>query len=143
MRLPLQLVLQRGVVFLWTEYKQLDDPALAGQSKPKFGVVLSNSALDDPIVYVLTPSKEPAGTYAQDILRIPAKAYDFFPVDTFIDAGKAGDLEIGRDEFSVQYERNAVLYKGKLTSEDTDVLVKMILASPRVARRFKRMLAGV
>lgn len=35
MRLPLDLVLRRGVIFRWTRYSRLDDPAFAGLTKPK------------------------------------------------------------------------------------------------------------
>ena len=40
MRLPLEVVFKRGAIFLWKAYAKLDDPALAGQTKPKFIVVL-------------------------------------------------------------------------------------------------------
>lgn len=41
MLLPLDVVLRRGVVFLWLDYEEFDDLALAGKSKPKFIVILT------------------------------------------------------------------------------------------------------
>lgn len=49
MLLPLDVVLRRGVIFLWIKYARLDDPALVGQTKPKFIVILSGSPQDDPL----------------------------------------------------------------------------------------------
>jgi hypothetical protein len=42
---PLHSVLRRGAIFIWHQYEQLDDPNYAGQTKPKFVVILSNSPL--------------------------------------------------------------------------------------------------
>jgi hypothetical protein len=58
MLLPLDVVLRRGVIFLWTKYARLDDPNLVGKTKAKFIVILSNSPRDDPIIYILTTSEK-------------------------------------------------------------------------------------
>lgn len=143
MRLPLEVVLRRGVIFLWPQYGKLDDPALAGQTKAKFIVVLSGSPKDDPLVYILTTSEKPkhaAHPFPVDFQHLPAGSYDFLPVDTLIDVGDAGELEVGREEFIALYECDAVVYKGALSDAHLDELVGKILACPRVARRFKQML---
>jgi len=145
MRLPLDVVLRRGVIFLWTRYDKLDDPALAGQTKPKFIVILSGSPRDDPLVYILTTSeksKHAEHPFPADLQHLPAASYDFLPVDTLIDVGDAGQLEIGRDEFVALYESDAVVYKGVLDASHLAELMAKILASARVARRFKRILTG-
>lgn len=145
MLLPLEAVLRRGVVFLWTAYGQLDDPALQGQTKPKYVVMLSGSALDDPLVYILTTSEKARHAehpFPKDLVLIPAGTYAFFPVNTLIDAGEAGQLEVGRDEFVALYSNGAVVYQGALSDADTAALVAKIMACVRVSRRFKQMLSG-
>lgn len=145
MQLPLETVLRRGVVFLWPDYARLDDPALKGQTKPKFIVILSGSPLDDPLVYILTTSeksKHERHPFPQDLFLIPADRYGFFPANTVIDAGESGQLDVGRAEFATLYEGGAVVYKGVLTDDDVAALVKVILASARVSRRFKQILTG-
>ena len=59
MLLPLTAVLKRGIVFLHPHFSHLSDPGLAGETKPKYLVILSSSPLDDPILYVLTTSQKP------------------------------------------------------------------------------------
>lgn len=118
MRFPLEIVLRRGAIFLWTKYAKLDDPALAAQTKPKFIVILSGSSQDDPIIYILTTSekaKHARHPFPVDLLHLPAGAYECFDVDTLIDTGEAGELDIGRDAFVALYESDALLYKGALT----------------------------
>lgn len=143
MPLPLQSVFRRGAVFLWTSYAALDDPTLQGQTKPKYIVMLSASALDDPLFYMLTTSHKPKHVdhpFPNDLFHISAGTYGFLPVDTLIDAGEAGALEVGRDEFTALYDSGEVLYKGGLSSADVTALVAKIVASARVRRRFKQML---
>jgi hypothetical protein len=145
MRLPLDHVLRRGVVFLWTKYDKLDDPTLSSQVKPKFVVFISASVLDDPLFYLLTTSaksKHAHSPFANDLFRIAAGSYAFFPQETLIDVGVAGELEIGRAEFEGLYEADEVVYKGVLTDVDVAALVEMILASRRVSTRFKRVING-
>lgn len=87
MRLPVETVLRRGVVFLWTNYARLDDPALKGQTKSKFIVILSGSPLDDPLLYILTTSEKLKHEHhpcPQDLFRVAADRYEFFPADTLI-----------------------------------------------------------
>ena len=144
MRLPLDLVLRRGVVFLWPKYDKLDDPALVGQSKSKYIVILSGSPKDDPLIYILTTSeraKHAGHPFPGDLQHIAAGAYTFFPSDTLIDAGTAGEREVGRDEFVALYQADSVVYQGVLTDAHRDELVGKILASRRVSKRFKQMLA--
>lgn len=143
MRLPLDVVLRRGVIFLWTTYDKLDDPALAGQTKPKFVVILSGSPKDDPLIYILTTSqkaKHAGHPFPVDLQHLPAGSYDFLPADTLIDVGDAGQLEVGREDFIALYESDAVVYKGALSEAHLAELVEKILACPRVARRFKQIL---
>lgn len=145
MRLPLHLVLRRGVIFLWTRYSRLDDPAFAGLTKPKFIVVLSGSPQDDPLIYVLTTSAKAKHTqhpFPEDLHHLPAGTYDCFTTDTLIDAGDAGQLEVGRDEFVKLYETNEVIYQGCLSDADIKALIDRIVASKRVARRVKHILRG-
>ena len=130
-------------MFLWPQYDKLDDAALAGQTKAKFIVILSGSPNDDPLLYILTTSEKPkhaAHPFPVDLQHLPAGSYDFLPVETLIDAGDAGELEVGRDEFIALYESDAVIYKGALTDAHLNELVDKILACPRVARRFKQLL---
>lgn len=145
MQLPLAAVLRRGVVFLWPEFSALSDPALAGKTKAKFIVILSISASDDPIVFILTTSEKPKHAsvpHPGDFLRIPAGTYEFFPADTLIDVSAAGEFDIGRDEFAALYEKGALIYQGRLSDGDVSTLVAMILTCPRVPRRFKQTLTS-
>lgn len=145
MRLPLEVALRRGVIFLWTAYARLDDPALAGQTKPKYIVILSGSPLDDPIIYILTTSeKERQSThpFPDDLQHIQAGAYECFDRHTVIDAGDAGQLDVGRDEFVELYESGSLIYKGVLSDPDLTELVSKIVASKRVSRRVKQLLTG-
>ena len=141
----LEEVLRRGSIFLWTKYSRLDDPALAGRTKPKFIVILSSSSHDDPVIYILTTSEKPkhAGhPFPADLHRVPAGAYPCFVLDTLIDAGDAGQLEIGRDELSALYANRTLIYKGSLSQSDVTVLTAKIVASRRVSRRVKQILTG-
>jgi hypothetical protein len=145
MRLPLEVVFKRGAVFLWKAYAKLDDPTLAGQTKPKFIVVLSSSYKDEPVLYILTTSEKPKHTshpVPGDLLRIPAGSHSFFAVPTLIDAGTAGELDIRNDEFAALYETDGLLYRGCLHDDTLAELMAKISASPRVARRVKRILTG-
>jgi len=145
MRLPFESVLRRGVVFLWREYSLLDDPALSGQAKAKFVVILSASPLDDPLIYVLTTSAKPRHEHhprPQDLFRIPVGSYAFFPVDTLVDVGTAGDLEYERDAFKGLFERGDVTYVGALTDNDMSALMAAIVDCAKVRGRVKRMLTG-
>jgi hypothetical protein len=145
MRLPLDLVLRRGVIFLWTRYSRLDDPALEGLTKPKYIVILSGSPHDDPMIYILTTSeksKHARHPFPQDLQHLAAETYDCFAVDTLIDAGDAGQLQIGRDEFVRLYETDEVIYKGCLSEADINALMDRIVASRRVATRVKQVLGN-
>lgn len=145
MRLPFESVLRRGVVFLWKEYSLLDDAALSGQTKAKFIVILSASPLDDPLIYVLTTSAKEKHAHhprQQDLFRIQGGAYAFFPVDTLIDVGTAGDLEFECAAFRRLYELGDVTYVGALSDNDTAALMAGIVNCARVRRRVKQMLAG-
>ena len=145
MRLPLEVVFRRGAVFLWKQYARLDDPALAGQTKPKFIVILSSSAEDDPVVYILTTSEKSKHEHhpvPEDLLHIAANSYEFFDLDTLIDTGEAGQLEVGRDEFVALYAGDSLIYKGTLTDADVTTLMNKITSSRRVARRVKQILSG-
>jgi len=87
----LEEILRRGAIFLWSKYARLDNPALAGQTKPKFIVVLSNSAHDDPIIFILTTSEKPKHVnhpFPGDLQHLPAGSYGCFNLDTLIDAGE-------------------------------------------------------
>ena len=146
MRLPLELVLRRGVIFLWTRYARLDDPALGGETKPKFIVILSGSPYDDPLIYILTTSekaKHAEHPFPGDLQHLQAGTYECFTVDTLIDAGDAGQLEIGRDEFVKLYESDEVIYKDCLSEGHIKELVDRIVSSRRVAKRLKQILIGV
>jgi hypothetical protein len=139
------MVLRRGVIFLWGRYAKLDDPALAGQTKPKFIVILSASPHDDPLIYLLTTSEKAKHTehpFPEDLQHLPAGAYDCFTVDTLIDAGDAGQTNIGREEFVALYESEGLIYKGCLSEAHIKELVDKILASRRVSGLMKRVLAG-
>jgi hypothetical protein len=145
MRLPLEVVFRRGVIFLWSKYARLDDPALAGQTKPKYIVILSGSPQDDPVVYILTTSqkdKHAVHPVPGDLFHIPPGVYECFTVDTLIDAGTAGELEIGRDEFVALYESDALIYKGVLSDTDLAQLMARVRRSPRVSRKVKQLLTG-
>ncbi len=145
MRLPLGTVLRRGVVFLWPQYAELNDPALAGRTKPKYIVILSGSPLDDPIVYILTTSekaKHSGHPHPGDLLHLPAGTYDFFALDTVIDAGTAGEREIDRDALVALYESDAVVYQGTLGEAHCAELLVKVAASRRVSRRCKQVLSS-
>jgi hypothetical protein len=80
------------------------NPALQGRTKPKYVVMLSGSALDDPLVYILTTSektKHADHPFPNDLVVIQGSPTTFFPVNILIDEGEAGQLEIGREEFVV------------------------------------------
>jgi hypothetical protein len=145
MRLPLEVVFRRGVIFLWSKYARLDDPALAGQTKPKYIVIRSGSPQDDPIVYILTTSqKEKHAVHPApgDLFHISPGSYDCFSVDTLIDAGTAGELEVGRNEFVALYESDALVYEGTLSDADLAALLAKIKMSRRVSRRTKLLITG-
>ena len=145
MLLPLDVVLRRGVIFLWIKYARLDDPALVGQTKPKFIVILSGAPQDDPILYILTTSekdKHAAHPFRDDLQHLDAGTYECFDVATLIDAGDAGQLDVGRDEFIALYNSGALLYKGVLNDANIEELMKKIAASRRVPRRIKQILSG-
>jgi hypothetical protein len=142
----LEAILRRGAIFLWSKYARLDDPALAGQTKPKFIIVLSNSAQDDPILYILTTSEKPKHAthpFPGDLHHLAAGSYGCFNLDTLIDAGDAGQLDVGLDEFVALYESGALIYRGTLSQGDVEQLVAKVLASRRVARRVKSIISGV
>lgn len=143
MAAPFESVLTRGAIFLWHRYERLDDPALAGQSKAKFIVVLSSSPQDDPIIYLLTTFAKPKHAnprFHDDLMRIPANAYGFFPQETIIDVAEAGQLDMERDRFMDLYDRDAVTYKGKLSADHERELMEKIRRCPRVVRRVKSYL---
>jgi hypothetical protein len=145
MRLPLEVVFRRGVIFLWSKYARLDDPALAGQTKPKYIVILSGSPQDDPILYILTTSqkeKHIGHPAPGDLFHISPGSYDCFPVETLIDAGEAGQLDVGRDQFIALYESGELIYKGVLSEADLGEVLARIKTSRRVARNVKRLLTG-
>ena len=145
MRLPLEVVFRRGGIFLWTKYARLDDPALAGRTKPKYIIILSGSPHDDPIIYILTTShveKRAIHPAPNDLICLPGGSYDCFPVDTLIDAGEAGELEVGRDEFVALYNNDALIYRGALSERDLGDLLARVKASRRVSRRVKQLLTG-
>lgn len=142
MVLPFDTVVRRGAVLLWRAYEKLDDPRFAGQTKPKFLVVLTESPLDDPIIYILTTSKSPTARHPwpADLLTIPSGAYAFFPLETSMDAGTAGQTDVGTAELRALYDGGSVLYQGSLTTEDVGGLMEKIRLSPRVSRRVKAVL---
>jgi hypothetical protein len=145
MLLPLEVVLRRGVIFLWSKYARLDDPSLKGQTKAKFIVVLSSSPHDDPIIYILTTSqkdKHARHPFPEDLKLIKAGSYECFDLDTLIDAGDAGQLDIGREELIALYQSGALAYKGTLTEQDSQELMSKIAASRRVSRRLKQILSA-
>jgi len=47
-----------------------------------------------------------------------------------------------REQFVALYESGEAIYKGTLADGHMAELVEKILASPRVSRRFKRILTG-
>jgi len=143
MLLPLSVVLQRGVIFLFTKYAKLNDPALSGQTKPKFGIILSTAAEDDPLLYVLATSDKlnKAAAYPHNFYKIAAGSYACFDVDTFIDVSEAGRLDIPQAAFEELYSGTGeVVYKGILTDSDRDGMMKAIFDCPTVDRRYKRIL---
>lgn len=143
MLLPFDSVVRRGVILLWKRYAELDDPALAGQSKVKFLIVLSGSPNDDPIVYILTTSQKPkhiSHPAPGDLLHLPPGTYDCFVLDTLIDCGTAGEREVGRKELQALYEAGEVAYKGLLNDDHCATLMQKIGASSRATRRVKRIL---
>jgi hypothetical protein len=145
MAVALEQVFRRGAVFLWTTFAQLDDPALAGSTKPKFIVMLSGSAHDEPLYYILTTSEKPKTTshpHPQDLFAIPSGTYPWFPLNTILDTGSAGELTVESDEFAALYARGEVIYKGALSDHDVAALVVKIKNSLRVNRRFKQVLGG-
>lgn len=143
MLLPFDSVVRRGVILLWKRYAELDDPALAGQSKAKFLIVLSASSHDDPIVYILTTSQKPkhvAHPAPQDLLHLPPGVYDCFAVDTLVDCGTAGEREVGLPELQALYNAGEVVYRGVLNDPDCAALMQKIAGSSRATRRVKRIL---
>lgn len=143
MLLPFDSVVRRGVILLWRRYAELDDPALAGQSKAKFLIVLSASPHDDPIVYILTTSQKPkhiAHPAPGDLLHLPPGAYECFTVDTLVDCGTAGEREVGLRELQALYEAGDVAYKGALSDDHCAELMQKIAGSSRATRRVKRIL---
>src|SRR5438132_9739623 len=110
----LKAVLKRGAVFIWHKYDKLDDVSLTGQTKAKFAVILSNSPLDDPFVYILTTSEKPkhaSAKFPADLFVIAANKYSFFSQKTIIDISQAGNLEIDREAFTTLYDDGEVTYK--------------------------------
>lgn len=133
------------MVFRWVDYDDLDDPALAGRTKPKFIVVLSNSAHDDPLIYILTTSekaKHEHHPFPGDLVHIAQGSYGFLPVDTLIDAGTAGEREVGRAEFVALYNQESVVYQGRLNDAHCADLIQRITASRRVSTKLKRILGN-
>jgi hypothetical protein len=143
MLLPLAAVL-RGVVFLHPHFPHLSDPALAGDTKPKYLVILSSSPLDDPVLYVLTTSQKPkheTSPFKNDFVVIEASKYAFWPQVTIINAGEAGDdLSFSRDDLTTLYESGELVYQGVLEEDDIRLLLTAIHASRRVANRIKQIL---
>jgi len=145
MHLPLNPVLKRGAIFIWHKYEKLDDPALAGQTKAKFAVILSGSSLDDPLIFLLTTSEKPKhlqAKFPEDLFNVAAGTYNFFQQNTIIDVSAAGELDVDRDAFETLYDDGEVAYKGALSEADVEKLVHKIVACPRVNRKFKRLLTG-
>src|SRR5262245_48871061 len=122
---PLATVLRRGAVFIWHRYQALDDPAYTGKSKPKFIVMLSGSAQDDPLFYILASSEKPRHAnplFLHDLLQIPAGTYAFFDQPTIIDASTAGSREIARETFEVLYQTGEIGHVGHLSATDIAAL---------------------
>lgn len=142
MLLPLSVVLQRGVIFLFTKYDKLDDPSLSGQTKAKFGIILSASAKDDPILYLLGTSdkQNKAASYPENYYKVAAGSCGCFSVDTFIDVSAAGRLDIPSESFAELYETGMVVYKGRLSESDLKGMMKALFDCPTVDRRYKRIL---
>ncbi|HVL66344.1 MAG TPA: hypothetical protein VM364_03680 [Vicinamibacterales bacterium] len=143
MLLPLHVVLKRGVVFLYPRFPALADPVLAGQTKPKYLVVLSASPMDDPVLYLLTTSRKPrhlTAALAPDFMHIPAGKYMFFPKETIINVAEAGDFSFDRDSLRELYDSGEIVYQGALDGEDVATLLGMIQKSMRVAGWVKRLL---
>lgn len=138
MLFPLAAVFKRGAVFRQGLYDKLHDPKYAGgQTKPKYFVVLSASPKDDPIVYLLTTSKQKSGKY---FFVIAGARYDFFPVQTLIDVTTAGALDIPRDQFAKLYQTGQIELLGHLSDADVDALLDLIMECPVVEENFKRTL---
>ena len=55
---------------------------------------------------------------------------------------RAGELDVGCDEFKALYASGSLIYKGALSQEHVEQLVAKIVASRRVARRVKSLLTG-
>jgi hypothetical protein len=143
MAVPLERVFRRGAVFLWTTYAALDDPALSGQTKAKFIVMLSSSVHDDPYYFILTTSekaKHATHPHKTDLVEIVGGTYSYLPVDTILDAGEAGQLAVGREEFAALYDAGEIVHRGWLSNEDIALLMTKIMSSLRVSRRFKQMM---
>lgn len=137
---PLAKVFRRGAVFLWHRYPALDDPALAGETKPKFLVVLNNSPADDPIVFLLATSEKPKHATKPFLFRLPAGSYDFFSLTTLLPIATAGQTDIDRDSFVALYDSNEIKCVGCLSEADAAQIIADIKACPLVQRRFKQTL---
>jgi hypothetical protein len=140
MRFPIEKVFRRGAVFRQGLFDKLDDPALAGRTKPKYFVVLSTAPQDDPILYVLTTSEKEKHEGLPFLVAIEAGVYDFFPVKTLIDVATAENLDIPRDGFLALYEIDEIEYQGTLSSEDIKRVVDAIKACSVISNRFKQTL---
>ena len=140
MRFPIEKVFRRGAVFRQGLFDKLDDPALAGKTKPKYFVVLSASPQDDPILLILTTSKKEKHEGLPFLVAIEAGVYDFLPAETLINVATAENLDIPREDFIALYESDQIEYQGALSDEDIKRVVDEIRACAVVSNRFKQML---
>lgn len=100
MLLPFESVVRRGVAFRYPRFQLLADPALAGETKPKYLVIVSSSPLDAPILFLLTTSEKPKhlnSALRAEFMHIPAGKYSFLPKGTIINA-EAGELTFDRED---------------------------------------------
>src|SRR4051794_23615842 len=94
MQLPVEMVFRRGAIFFDPLYSELDDPALQGQTKGKFFVVLNNSPKDDPIVYLLATSEKPKHAKLPYMFALKPGKYECFSKNTLVDVAQAGGDEL-------------------------------------------------
>jgi hypothetical protein len=142
--LPLDTVLKRGVVFLYPRFPHLADPSLAGQTKPKYLVIVSSSPLDDPILYLLTTSRKPqhaSSAFRDDFVSVAAGKYPFLPQETIINCAEAGVLVFDRGDLEALYRAGELVYQGVLQEDDVRALMAAIQGSRRVPNRIKQILS--
>lgn len=139
---PLEALVRRGVVFLHMEYEKLDDPAFAGQTKPKYVVIISDSLQDDPILYLLTTSEKPKHSSLPNLVKVENGECDFLSGVTLIDVSQAGLLEFTRDELAALHRTRKLKYCGAWPQPVIDRILAAVYDCPSVARWIKQVLKG-